>query len=74
MIGQEMLDFRARYKVSQEKCAKACGISIQTWCSVEREQQRPSFLTEAKIRALLDSMGGAEDGKPESEGAADASS
>lgn len=52
-IGEEMLRYRQRMGMTQQKCAEACKISIQTWYSVENGRQKPSKLTEGKIRNLI---------------------
>lgn len=52
-ISNEMLNFRARHKLSQVKSAKLAGITVQTWNQVELGQQNPSRLTEAKIRMAM---------------------
>lgn len=52
-LSQDMLTYRAKKRISQTELAKACGVSLQTICSVEREQQYPSRITEAKIRLVI---------------------
>lgn len=52
-IREEMLRFRAKHNLSQPKCAKLAGITVQTWNQVELGQQNPSRLTEAKIRLAM---------------------
>ena len=52
-IKEEMLKFRAKYNLSQTKCAKMAGITVQTWNQVELGQQSPSRLTEAKIMQIM---------------------
>lgn len=52
-LQSEMLDFRARRNLSQEKSAILAGITKQTWYSVEKGQQTPSRLTERKIRNVI---------------------
>lgn len=49
-----MLDYRARENLSQTAAAEKAGISYQTWCMVENGNQKPSRLTEAKIRNLCE--------------------
>ena len=52
-LPQEMLDFRARRNLSQEKSAILAGITKQTWYNVEKGSQTPSRLTEQKIRNVI---------------------
>lgn len=49
-----MLDYRARENLSQTAAAEQAGISYQTWCMVENGNQKPSRLTETKIRKLCE--------------------
>lgn len=49
-----MLDYRAKKNLSQTAAAEQAGISYQTWCSIENGNQKPSRLTEAKIRNLCE--------------------
>ena len=49
-----MLDYRASKNLSQGAAAEQAGISYQTWCSIENGNQKPSRLTEAKIRNLCE--------------------
>lgn len=49
-----MLDYRASENLSQTAAAEKAGISYQTWCSIENGNQKPSRLTEAKIRKLCE--------------------
>lgn len=53
-LGEEMLKYRARNKVSQEKAASIAGVAKQTWYSVENGLQKPSKITEMKIRLVID--------------------
>ena len=52
-IGTDMVKYRQNMNMTQQACSKSCGISLQTWCSVENERQKPSKLTEGKIRKLI---------------------
>ena len=52
-LAKEMLEYRAKMNLSQEKAALMAGITLQTWNQVEREMQNPSRLTEEKIRQLI---------------------
>ena len=49
-----MLDYRASNNLSQTAAAEKAGISYQTWCMVENGNQKPSRLTEAKIKNLCE--------------------
>ena len=52
-LTQQMINYRAKNNLSQSACASMCGISHQTWYSVENGRQNPSKVTEAKIRLLI---------------------
>ena len=53
-LQEQMARYRAENNIGQDKAAKLAGISVQTWCNVERGCQTPSRLTEGKIRLLLE--------------------
>ena len=53
-LGEKMVVFRARNRLSQAHLAKMCGISLQTVNSVENGTQTPSKVTEAKIRLIVE--------------------
>lgn len=53
-LRDEMVLYRAKERISQTEFAHRCGVSLQTICSVEKGQQSPSRVTEAKIRLVLD--------------------
>ena len=48
-----MIDYRARHRISQRELAKLAGVSLQTINSVENGMQKPSKVTEAKIRLAI---------------------
>ena len=50
----QMIRYRAEHNLGQAEAAGFAGISQQTWCNVERGNQKPSRLTEGKIRLLID--------------------
>lgn len=52
-LKQRMIDFRARNDMTQRECAERCGVSLQTWYSIEKGHQTPSRLTEGKINILI---------------------
>lgn len=61
-LKQDMVRYRAKERISQSELAKRCGLSLQTINSVENENQKPSDLTEAKIRLVIgDEKSDAED-------------
>lgn len=53
-LAEEMVQYRARHKLSQTKFGELCGVSVMTINFIEREIQKPSALTRAKIRMVLD--------------------
>lgn len=53
-LAEEMIQYRARYNLSQAKFGELCGVSVMTINFVEREMQKPSARTEAKIKLILD--------------------
>lgn len=53
-LAEEMIQYRARHNLSQAKFGELCGVSVMTINFVERGLQKPSALTEAKIRIVLD--------------------
>lgn len=53
-LSDKMVVFRAKHRINQSELAKMCGISTQTVNSVETDQQKPSRVTEAKIRLVIE--------------------
>lgn len=53
-LAEEMVQYRARHKLSQTKFGELCGVNVMTINFVERGIQKPSALTTAKIRMVLD--------------------
>ena len=53
-LKDRILDYRAKYGLSQTKMAKRCGITMMTLSNIERGVQEPSRLTVAKIERVLD--------------------
>lgn len=53
-LSEMMIMFRAKHRLSQEKLANMCGVSLQTINSVENGSQNPSKLTEQKIRLVVE--------------------
>lgn len=52
-LKDRMLDYRAKHGLSQEKAARQCDITLQTWTNIERGLQDPSRLTVAKIENVI---------------------
>lgn len=53
-LRDKMLDYRARHSISQGKLAELCHVTKQTIWAVENGIQKPSKLTERKIRNVLE--------------------
>ena len=53
-LAQDMLYFRAKHRIGQRKFAEMCGLTTQTINRVEREVQKPSKMTEIKIRMAME--------------------
>lgn len=54
-LAEQMVQYRARERISQRELAQRCGVSSQTINSLENETQTPSRVTLAKIKLVLDS-------------------
>lgn len=52
-LQELMIQYRAKNGLSQEKLARLCNLSTQTINSVENGLQKPSRLTEEKIRLVV---------------------
>lgn len=52
-LAEEMVQYRARERISQRQLGERCGISLQTVNSIENGLQSPSKVTEAKIRLVI---------------------
>ena len=52
-LQDDMIMFRAKEHISQTELAKRAGVTLQTINSVENGHQKPSKLTEAKIRLVI---------------------
>ena len=52
-LAEEMVTYRARHGMSQSKLAELCGINVMTINYIERGLQKPTSLTEAKIRLVI---------------------
>ena len=53
-LQEAMFEYRAKHRLSQEKLAHLCGLSLQTVNSVENGLQIPSKMTERKIRMVIE--------------------
>lgn len=54
ILRQKMLNYRARYNLSQNKFAELCKLTPQTVCNIENGVQEPSKLTKQKILNLVE--------------------
>lgn len=52
-LSEEMIEFRGRYNLTQQKAADMANITKQTWYGIENGIQTPSKLTESKIRLIM---------------------
>lgn len=52
-LQDEMVQYRAKHKISQTEFAERVGVTLQTINSIENGHQTPSKVTEAKIRLVL---------------------
>ena len=57
-LQEDMVNYRARNRLSQRAFSEKCGISLQTINSVENGLQNPSKVTEAKIRLAMEEAKG----------------
>lgn len=53
-IQEDMLNYRAKERISQAEMARRCGVTVQTINSVENGLQDPSKLTRKKIYLVID--------------------
>lgn len=53
-LQEQMLEYRAKNKISQQELADRVGVTLQTINSVENGHQKPSKVTEAKIRLVIE--------------------
>lgn len=52
-LCEEMIQFRADNDLTQQQAAGMAKITLMTWGNVERGLQKPSRVTEAKIRNVI---------------------
>lgn len=53
-LQEKMILYRARHNISQTELAQRCGVTLQTINSIENGKQKPSKLTLAKIKNVVD--------------------
>ena len=53
-LAQQILNYRAKERISQREFAERAGLSLQTVCNIETGQQNPGKLTVAKIMLLIE--------------------
>ena len=53
-LAKEIVNFRARERLSLQEFAERAGVSLQTIHFIETGQTEPSRVTVAKIRLVLD--------------------
>lgn len=53
-LGERMVRYRAKERISQSELARRCGITLQTVSNVERGIQDPSRVTVQKIELVID--------------------
>lgn len=52
-LSEDMLKYRANNNLSLQKFSKLCNITVQTANNVENGKQKPSKLTEQKIKNVI---------------------
>lgn len=52
-LQEQMIAYRAKNGISQTELAKRAGVTVQTINSVENGHQKPSKVTEAKIKMII---------------------
>lgn len=53
-LGEKIIRFRAKHRLSQVEFAEMCDISIQTLSAIENEKQAPWKTTELKILMAME--------------------
>ena len=53
-LQEKMIAYRAIHKINQQELADRVGVSLQTINSVENGHQKPSKVTEAKIKLVIE--------------------
>lgn len=54
-LRELMVSYRAKHRLSQRELGELAGVSLQTINSVENGLQKPSKVTEVKIRLVVES-------------------
>ena len=52
-LADAIVNYRAKYRLSQREFAERAGVSLQTICNIETGQQEPSRVTVAKIMLVI---------------------
>lgn len=52
-LGERMVRYRAKERISQTELAQRCGVTLQTISNVERGIQDPSRVTVQKIELVI---------------------
>jgi transcriptional regulator with XRE-family HTH domain len=52
-LGDRMVLYRAKERISQGELAKRCGLTAVTVCNIENDVQEPSKVTRAKIELVI---------------------
>ena len=52
-LAEEMIEYRAKERISQKELANRVGVSLQTINSIENGLQNPSKVTKAKIELVI---------------------
>lgn len=52
-LQERMMLYRAAHRINQKELADMCGLSQMTICQVESGAQKPSKMTELKIRLVV---------------------
>lgn len=53
-LRDAMIDYRAKESISQGELAKRCNVNPSTIYSIESERHKPTAMTEAKIRRVIE--------------------
>ena len=52
-LAEQMIEYRAKERISQKELANRVGVSLQTINSIENGMQEPSKVTKAKIELVI---------------------
>ena len=52
-LAEQMIEYRAKERISQKELANRVGVSLQTINSIENSMQEPSKVTKAKIELVI---------------------